>query len=527
MRNHTYASLLAVLIGSSFLAGCQEDKTIEGGDDGADGYAGSDGGGDGGSGDGGSGDGGSGDGGSGGSGGSGDAVGDTIETAYPLTGLASDLFVGVADAIDSPGDRDFYAIEVSAGMDVLVWAKSYVYDEEGTPDTVIRLYDASGTLLATNDDMPYRWAETDSSLYFTATEDGNYYVEVLEWGDWDPGYDADGGSDWDYELYAWWFNNVPSDYDPEPDNDDPADAEAWSAVDGNYRFVLDPIIETNGMWIGNSDSSGDIDIYPWSVSPPDVGAGEPNFAGLYYAFNLWPGYRASGDLTVSFYDEDWNLLAWSDNSNYDVEFRSYYQYFPMLPDVGVMAYMPHNGTTTKYYVTVEDGSGASGAGTGYIGSYGGYYDTLGPFQIDNDAGVVDFGADMDMTEFEDGTGASGRVGNYLSSTDLLDSWRVDAGSSGGLVGRYANVFVFSEQFGWGVDAKVTVYADDGTTVLATATSNDFNSGADPVIVDLELDDLDSIYVVVEPEGGASGLSGAEKADMYIAQVLVTDDPMMP
>ena len=52
------------------------------------------------------------------------------------------------------------------------------------------VWDAEGNLLATNDDMPYRMWETDSALYYQATEDGTFYAEVLEFSDWHDDYAA-------------------------------------------------------------------------------------------------------------------------------------------------------------------------------------------------------------------------------------------------------------------------------------------------------------------------------------------------
>jgi hypothetical protein len=409
-------------------------------------------------------------------------------------------------------------------MTVLLWTASYVYDEDGEPDTVMRLYDEDGNLVAENDDMPYRWAETDSSLYFTSDVDGVFYVEVLEWGDWDPDSSANGGAGWDYDLKGWWFD-VES-YDPEPDNNEPDSALAWVQGDENYLFVLDPMIEERGMWLGDADEAGDIDIYPLTISPPDD-TDTVAYDGLYYAYNTWDGYRAAGNVEISFYDEDWNLLSTSQDTSYGVGFRQFYGYYPSINDMGVVAYLEHNGTDTTYYVSVEDVGGAEGVGTGYIGSTGAYYDTLGLIATDNDSGTVDFGGDLSFDEFTDGSGFSGRVGNTLDDGDLLDSWRVSSSAVGGMSGKYVSVFVFSEQMGWGVDAKVSVYGSDGETVLAEATTNDFDGSADPVLVDLAIsDDPDSLYVVVEPENGASSLSGNEEMDRYIVQVVVSNESIM-
>ena len=37
-------------------------------------------------------------------------------------------------------------------------------------------------------------------MIFRATDNADYYVEVLEWSDWDEGTSADGGSGWEDQL---------------------------------------------------------------------------------------------------------------------------------------------------------------------------------------------------------------------------------------------------------------------------------------------------------------------------------------
>ncbi|WP_323761805.1 cadherin domain-containing protein [Maricaulis sp.] len=82
--------------------------------------------------------------------------------------------------LEVAGDRDWVAITLEAGQ-------RYQFDAFGSggagvelDDTYIRLYDASGTLIAENDDITLG-VNTDSRLGFTATTSGTYYVSVGAW----------------------------------------------------------------------------------------------------------------------------------------------------------------------------------------------------------------------------------------------------------------------------------------------------------------------------------------------------------
>lgn len=82
--------------------------------------------------------------------------------------------------IEVAGDRDWVEVTLEAGQ-------RYQFDAFGSggagvelEDTYIRLYDASGTLIAENDDISLG-VNTDSRLGHTATTSGTYYVSVGAW----------------------------------------------------------------------------------------------------------------------------------------------------------------------------------------------------------------------------------------------------------------------------------------------------------------------------------------------------------
>jgi Ca2+-binding RTX toxin-like protein len=77
---------------------------------------------------------------------------------------------------DANGDHDWYAVTLTAGQ-------SYVFNTSATggagdPDTTLFLRNASGALLAYNDDA----AGTYSQIRFTPTTTGTYYLDVAAWG---------------------------------------------------------------------------------------------------------------------------------------------------------------------------------------------------------------------------------------------------------------------------------------------------------------------------------------------------------
>ena len=79
----------------------------------------------------------------------------------------------------------------------------------------------------------------------------------------------------------------------------------------------------------------------------------------------------------------------------------------------------------------------------------------------------------------------------------------------------------AESYGSKLDAAVSVY-DQDMNLLETASSNDWDAGADPVIIDLELPDTDKLYIVVEPEA----LGADELSNNYFFFASVYSEPNM-
>ncbi|MDH5529159.1 MAG: M10 family metallopeptidase C-terminal domain-containing protein, partial [Paracoccaceae bacterium] len=82
-----------------------------------------------------------------------------------------DTFTGT---ISSAGDHDWVAITLTAGS-------AYTFTQTGLslPDTLLALRDASGNLIAQNDDFGGTF---NSSITFTATTTGTYYIDAGAYG---------------------------------------------------------------------------------------------------------------------------------------------------------------------------------------------------------------------------------------------------------------------------------------------------------------------------------------------------------
>jgi serralysin len=78
----------------------------------------------------------------------------------------------------SSGNAEWYSFTATAGASVVIDI------DNATFDSVIRIYNSNGDVLATNDDGSTTGDsgnETDSALTFVMPADGVYYVEVTEW----------------------------------------------------------------------------------------------------------------------------------------------------------------------------------------------------------------------------------------------------------------------------------------------------------------------------------------------------------
>ena len=436
-----------------------------------------------------------------------DIAGDDIGTAYEVTW--EDGSFSVEETIGSSGDRDFFAIPMEAGTQVAIASYAYAFSGETEPDTVIRLYDEAGNMIWENDDMPYRIYETDSAMFFEATYSGYYYLEVLEWGDW-AGEGGSGGPSFEYELVAAEMDT----YETEPINDDPAKVSEYIDPEaGVYAYVADPFASEETMFMGDISKPGDVDYYPLTVPEPD----KTPFNGLYYAISFFGQPMGNLSPEVAVVDLDGNVIAQTTDPIYSVDRLAHYDYRGFWYDFKIFAYMEPG----EYFLRVRDtDSKVSGDGTFYAGIFtGGYYDSFAPNAIDQDQNQITNGTPLELDKKNFNTIVSNRLGE---DGDMLDSFAINV-SDVPFGTKYLDVFVMAEQYGSLLDAKVTIYGADGTTVIHEATTNTYNGDKDPEFIGLELPE-ESFFVVVEPEGGVDGLSDEVLANNYLLFIGITEAP---
>lgn len=125
------------------------------------------------------------------------STGDSFDTAVPIT-VQEAMEPPVTDAIEAPGDSDFYTFEGTEGQWMGIFTSGNEDDDPMMVDTVITLYDSTRTRIAENDDAQPR-TTTNSELLTRLPSTGTYYIEVQEFSAWSGG-DPEGQPDFEYGL---------------------------------------------------------------------------------------------------------------------------------------------------------------------------------------------------------------------------------------------------------------------------------------------------------------------------------------
>lgn len=107
--------------------------------------------------------------------------GDDFAGDSTTTGVVTIAGPAVAGNLEVAGDDDWFAIEIKAGQTVRI---NMTGDDGagGLADPFVRLYDSEGNLVGQNDDISLG-VILDSSLLYTATDAGTYYVSARAFGD--------------------------------------------------------------------------------------------------------------------------------------------------------------------------------------------------------------------------------------------------------------------------------------------------------------------------------------------------------
>lgn len=420
-------------------------------------------------------------------------AGNDIATASPvIVDETSGLLA--AETIDPAGDRDFFAMSLNEGDHVQLFTASYAIFGEVLVDTVIRIYDPNGNFLAEDDDMPYRFQETDSAVYFQAATTGTYYVEVLEWGDW-AGEGANGGDTFEYELYG----NVIGDLEIFA-NDTFADADTLIA-DSTVLYYASAFSDYPYHFFGDFEDGDNTDIWPLNFEE----------TGAHYMWSFWPGYYGDAQVVMSLYNPDNELVATTELPAYTPNYRVAY-------DVGIMHQIDVAGT---WYLVVDNISGDYGAGNFYPGVLMGYTDAFATVETEpNDSAAVSNA--LTWTESTTTAGYFYARGNGVlpEPNDSVDVWNILSIDTDGLAGKYLNVGVAAEFMGSTLDAEIIILDGDGQ-VVASSSLNETDDGPDPEVRDVLLPDTSAITIEIAGEDWGSD----ELANFYYFIATVSPDPV--
>lgn len=179
---------------------------------------------------------------------------DTFADADPIT-VGGDPTMG---AIATPGDRDYYRFEGTAGAWVVLWTEANPDDDPARLDTVITLYDASMTRIAENDDGVPR-ASTDSEIITRLPASGTYYVLVQEYAQW-AGETPRGMASFTYALRAVALDPAAAAVTADPETGD----DLASATPLGFATATSGTVDY-GFLLGDVRDASDVDVFSFSV----------------------------------------------------------------------------------------------------------------------------------------------------------------------------------------------------------------------------------------------------------------------
>ncbi|MCK4623806.1 MAG: PPC domain-containing protein, partial [Phycisphaerae bacterium] len=201
--------------------------------------------------------------------GAGSDLNGTIPTAVPVGSLPATMVGSIGDEAAGALDVDFYAVDALAdqrlGFDIDA-------EDNGSPlDSMLRLFDNSGTELAMNDDATdpdTGISSYDSYLTYLFSADGTYFVAVSGYYNdmYDPFVEMSGtpGSTGDYELLIREIEPGPQDqvgpdgfgyigYPVTPEFED---------INGTGSAELTPYVDDNYFYLSATDLAGfEFDFY--------------------------------------------------------------------------------------------------------------------------------------------------------------------------------------------------------------------------------------------------------------------------
>jgi subtilisin family serine protease len=281
----------------------------------------------------------------------------TIKNARPFTlpfinqrGIIGKDGVAGSTELKEVGDKDVDLFKINSPNAGILEVNVDSYSIAGSlgispVDTVASIFDASGVLLASNDDESKD--KLDSLLQFSIEANKDYYVAITGWGneDFDPN-SSGSGSGGDTGEYAVSMKVLPSSESTSLSNDRIGNTSISSIAIG--QDLVGNVGEDNGFVVGNTD----IDLYSFK---PDI-TGKINIETI-------TNEQYSTDTFLRLFDANGAEIASNDNENNDTR-GSFIQ-----ADVTA---------STIYYIGVNGSSpdagnydpfSGEGAASGNLGSY--------------------------------------------------------------------------------------------------------------------------------------------------------------
>jgi len=364
--------------------------------------------------------------------------------------LGGAIFQG-SDVINPASDKDFFLINLTEGEWYQIFTDANPDDNTDMVDTVVRVYDSGGTMVASVDDAFPRLT-TDSELFYRAPATGEYCIEVLEFSDW-YGNSPEGQATFSYDLRV-----LPLDFGLyEQVNLDSEDGGTAMSNDSDAAAEsgLSVFTTTSGQvftqMAGMLDPGTDVDWWEFTTPAATIG----------FSMDLTPagpgGNQVSGFGStegpglVGLYDTTGQLLAEVDNAQ-------------QANGLDGMSSVPLSASTT-YRVKVDRQTATLGTNDFYFLKVF-TQDTLNPQeggngQTPSDNGTNDTkgGAETGQSQLNDDGSYSTFIGGTIPEGDV-DWWTFD---TAGMPAAGQNLVVACSSWaaGSGVRGFTVSYTDDG------------------------------------------------------------------
>ena len=336
-----------------------------------------------------------------------DVAADDSTTATMAVG---DTYVGDLEVV---GDRDWIAVTLTAGDDYRVTMRGAFSGIGSLSNPLVNIYDSSGTLIATNDDLIAAQL-TESLLDFTATYSGTYYIEAAASGD------ASAGT---YQVELTTI--IPE------------------TTDAPFNTGTPYTIAAGDTFAGNIETVGDRDIISLTVE-----------AGHTYLIYMGGQGSSSGTLlppSLILYDSAGTFI---ESNNWSGDYYDSYLVFtaPTTGNVLIGANGYNNAYAGTYELTVEEipveTTDIPGDDTTTV--------SIAPGDIL--AGEISVAGDEDWYSFS-GTAGQAVMFELLGDTSLDGSTLTIYDSEGGIVGQnfYTNETYDDAALGFAVATTGTYY----------------------------------------------------------------------